>query len=225
MRPALLAALMLTALPAGAEGAPNLTFGTAVAPPGPVRQLVLAQDLFDIGLAREDAILLLTAIRLAHGTELRPATGWTQDGPGTPAPAARSGGLPGDPLDPEALPFAMMMAEGDASLADVAAGIEAGLETAPPGRGHVSQAEMLLPAGKSDRWRMAFNGSLPAEIALIAESSLGLTVTDEAGEVICTTPAPAPRAYCAFTPARNGFFTVTVSPPAEGDSHYRLITN
>ncbi len=225
MRPALLAALLLTALPAGAEGAPNLAPGTEAAPPGPVRQLVLAQDLFDIGLAREDAILLLTAIRLARGTELRPATGWTQAGAGIPAPAEVAAGMPGDPLDPEALPLALMMAEGDASLADVAAAVEAGLETATPGRGHVSQIEMLLPAGKSDKWRMAFNGSLPAEIALISQPAASLTVSDDTGAVICPATAPASRAYCAFTPARNGFFTVTVTAPADGDSRYRLITN
>lgn len=227
MRRAALACLFLLALPAAAEEGPNLAPAVEAAPPGAVRQLVLAQDLYDLGLAQEDAAMLLAAIRLARQAELRLATGWTHEGAGSPAgdtPAAP--GLPRDPASPEALALAVMMAEGSPALADVAADVEAALNRQAPGRGHVSTAEMVLPGGKADRWRIAFNGSLPAEVALLPEDGpLGLTVTDEGGAVICD-EAPSPRrAFCAFTPARNGFFTVTVTSGAGADARYRLITN
>ena len=226
MRRAVLA-LLLSALPAAAQG-PNLAPAAEAAAPGPVRQLALAQEIHDLGLGREDAVLLLAAVRLARGTELRPATGWTHEGAGTPAPAETAApGLPRDPASPEALTLALMMAEGSPALADVAADVAAALDRPAPGRGHVSAAAMVLPGGKADSWRIAFNGSLPAEIALTGDGSgnLDLTVTDEAGTEICREDGPRDRAFCAFTPARNGFFTVTVANRAGGGNRYRLVTN
>lgn len=226
MRRAALAALFLLASPAAAENGPDLAPAPEAASPGPVRQLVLAQDLYDLGLAQEDAVMLLAAIRLARQAELRPATGWTHEGAGSPAGEAPAApGLPRDPASPAALALAVMMAEGSPALADVAADAEARLNREGPGRGHVSAAGMTLPGGKDDRWRIAFNGGLPAEIALMAEDGpLGLTVTGDGGAVICDEP-PGPRAFCAFTPARNGFFTVTVTSRAGAGTRYRLITN
>lgn len=227
MRRAALAALLLAALPAAAEEGPNLAPAVEAAAPGPVRQLVLAQDLYDLGLAREDAVMLLAAIRLARQAPPRPATGWAHEGAGSPAgDIAAAPGLPRDPASPEALALAVMMAEGSPALADVAADVEAALNRAEPGRGHVSTAAMVLPGGKADSWRIAFNGGLPAEVALMAEDGgpLDLTVTDEGGAAICDEP-PGDRAFCAFTPSRNGFFTVTVTNGAGGDTRYRLITN
>lgn len=226
MRRAVLAVLSLLACPAAAQDGPNLAPAAEAAAPGPVRQLVLAQDLYDLGLAQEDAVMLLAAIRLARQAELRPATGWAHEGAGSPAEEAPAApGLPRDPASPPALALAVMMAEGSPALADVAADVEARLNREGRGRGHVSAAGMVLPGGKADRWRIAFNGSLPAEVALVAEGGpLGLTVTDDNGAVICDEP-PGDRAFCAFTPSRNGFFTVTVTSRAGSDAHYRLITN
>ena len=84
MRRAALACLFLPALPAAAEEGPNLAPAVEAAPPGAVRQLVLAQDLYDLGLAQEDAAMLLAAIRLAR----RPAGRMTARAalPGTPPP-------------------------------------------------------------------------------------------------------------------------------------------
>lgn len=227
MRRAALACLFLLALPAAAEDGPNLAPAAEAAAPGPVRQLVLARDLYDLGLAQEDAVMLLAAIRLARQAELRAATGWTHEGVGQPAgEAPAASGLPRDPTAPAALALALMMAEGSPALADLAADVEAALNREGFGRGHVSTAEMVLPGGKADRWRIAFNGSLPAEVALLPEGGpLGLTVTDEGGAVICDEAPSAGRAFCAFTPARNGFFTVAVTSGAGADTRYRLITN
>lgn len=230
---ALSLSLSMAAPPAMAETTPNRLAATEAASPGPVRQMLLAQQLYDQGLALEDGFLILSAIRLAHKNDLRPATGWTQSGDGTQdeAESLPTPGLPQDPLSPAAMALAQMMVEGDSALADLAADIEADLNRPSTNRGQLSTAKMVLAPGKSDSWDMAFNGQLPAEIALISDAALQLSVVDETGESLCDHPA-ATRAYCAFLPARNGFFTITVTapdgaekpePPTE--AHYRLITN
>lgn len=232
-RAALIALSLSLPLAATAQTAPNQQAAVEAAAPGPVRQMLLAQQLYDQGLALDDGLLILSAIRLAHNADLRPATGWTHSGDGIPETAEPlpAPGLPQDPLSPAAMALAQMMVEGDSALADLAADIEADLNRPSANRGQLSTAKMALPLGKTDGWTMAFNGLLPAEIALISDTALGLSVQDETGQSLCA-DAPSARAYCAFTPARNGFFTVTVTAPQEAakepavtEARYRLITN
>jgi hypothetical protein len=212
---------------------PALAQDTAEAP-GPVRHLYLAQDLYTLGLAREDATLLLTAIRLARSTTLRPATGWTRDGeaPSDPAPAPAPTGLPQDPASSAALALALMMAEGNPALADLAADIEAELNRGTLGQGQISTATSRLGPGETDNWRMAFNGQLPAEIAMIGDGSSNLDMTvrdetgaDEQGTVICREDGPKDRAFCGFVPLQNGFYIVTVTNRGTAPNLYRLLTN
>lgn len=230
---ALCLSLPIITASAMAETAPNVLAATEASAPGPVRQMLLAQQLYDHGLAQDDAFLILSAIRLGHRSDLRPATGWSHSGDGTPAgePTQPAPGLPQDPLAPEAMALAQLMAEGDSALADLAADIEAELKRPTPSRGQLSTEKMRLAQGKGDSWTIAFNGQLTAEIALISDSALGFAVQDENGHSLCQETA-ATRAYCAFVPARNGFFTVTVTlpsgskdKPAPEAVEYRLITN
>ena len=198
--------------------------------PGSVRQLYLAQQVYDLGLAGEDAVMLLAAVRLARGASLRAATGWERTGPAIvvdSALAAPDTGLPRDPASGAALALALLMAEGDPALADLAADIEADLNRGILGEGQVSSATSRLGSGETDEWRIAFNGQLPAEIAMIGDGSgnLDMTVSDEAGEVICRENGPSDRAYCGFVPLQNGFFIVTITNPGPDDSRYRLLTN
>jgi hypothetical protein len=231
-RPALLLCFALTALPAQAQDSAQ--------PPGPVRQVYLAQDLYHFGLARSDATVLLTAIRLARSATLRPATGWTRDGAALPPDAvpdppppkdtvgvASLAGLPQDPASDAALALALMMAEGDPALADLAADIEAELHRGTLGQGQISSATSRLAPGASEDWRIAFNGSLPAEIAIIGDGSgnLDMTVTDEEGTVICREDGPRDRAFCGFVPLVNGFFVVTVTNRGAERNLYRMFSN
>jgi hypothetical protein len=224
-----LIAALLTALclspPAGAEDTgPNLG-ASAPGTPGPVRSLVLAWDLYAEGLRREDATLLLTATRLARATTPRAATGWvTEAVPAEPPPPT---GLPQDPATPEALALAMLMAEGDPDLADLAADAEAELSRGRLGDGSLPTFTATVPAGGVDLYRIVFNGDLPAEIALIGDGSgnLELAVTDENGHPVCRDAGPTDRAFCAFTPRWNGWFEVAVSNPSDTANTYRLITN
>ena len=231
MRPAALLALTLSLTsPALAEGGPNLV-PSSPAPMGAVGATALAWQLYAMGLDREDPVILLTAIRLAHGSDLRPATGWTVTSPDAVAqvPTAPSG-LPRDPASEPAMALALLMAEGDPDLADLAADIEADLARHKPSA-RISTATSVLAGGSSESWRIPFNGLIPAELALIGESpakaagSLGLRITDETGATVCLQDSPGNLAYCAFTPARNGFFTVTVRNNGDTAQTYNLLSN
>jgi hypothetical protein len=170
-------------------------------------------------------MLLLTAARLARASPLRAATGWiTEALPAEPLPPT---GLPQDPATPEALALAVLMAEGDPDLADLAADAEADLSRGRLGEGSLPSVTGKVPAGAVDLYRIVFNGDLPAEIALIGDGSgnLDLAVTDETGHPVYRDAGPTDRAFCAFTPRWNGWFEVAVSNPTEAPNTYRLITN
>ena len=213
---ALFAALMLLVpLPIWAKDTPM--------PAGPVRQLVLAHDLYDLALERDDAGLVLAAIALAHAADLRPATGWVHEGAGTPAEPAPSGpGLPHDPRSPEALALAEMMAEGTPDMADLAADMSV---PAVRAQGFLSTMAMSLPAAGADSWRIAFNGQLPAEIAVLGDAAaFDLLVQDDTGATVCRDMATR-RAYCGFTPKRNSFYIITVTNAGQAGAGYSLLTN
>ncbi len=226
---ALLTALCM-ALPAGAEDRGPNQSKAAPATPGPVRTLVLAWDLYAEGLRREDPLLLLTAVRLARASDLRAATGWiTEAAPAKAPPADGSpdAGLPRDPASPKALALAVIMAEGDPALADLAADAEADLARGRLGEGSLPTVTGTVAAGGTDSYRIVFNGELPAEVGLVGDGSgnLDLTVTDENGHLICQDSGPSDRAFCGFTPLWNGWFDVAVANRSATENTYRLSTN
>ncbi len=207
LRPALLALTLFLANPALAQEGPNLVPSDPT-PMGAVGATALAWRLYAMGLEREDPLMMLTAIRLAHGSEMRAATGWAVTSPDTTAevPAAPTG-LPRDPASDAALSLTILMAEGDPALADLAADTEAGLAQRQP-TSRISMAVSTLAPGTSDSWRIAFPGQSRAEVALLADGPAGfsLQITEETGAVICRQPMPGDLTYCAFTPGWNGYF-------------------
>jgi hypothetical protein len=216
--------LALMATPALAE-APNLSPAPHGAP-GPAAVLVLAQRLYDRALADGDTVMLLTAIRLARGITLRPATGWAKDTRGEALPDQPQGNTAAaDPATPEAIALAQSLAGEDPTLQDLVYDLDAQL---PPGRVDAAAVTASdLAAGQSDIWQIAFFGESPAEVAVLGDgdSTLDLRVTDAAGNLICADLSASDRVLCDFVPAGNGFFTVTVTNPGAAVNSYRLITN
>lgn len=205
------------------EAAPNFSV-TAAAEPGSLARLYLAWQVQDQALQREDPVLMLGAIRLARSVGLRAATGWTGPEAATdPVDPA----LPGDPAADGAMALALILAEGDPDVEDLAATVEAELRRPGHARGQVSALTAEIAAGASSSYRIVFFGELPAEVAMIGDGggNIDLRVTDEAGHLACAEAGPADRAFCAFTPAWNGFFTVTISNPGAQPRRYRLMTN
>lgn len=221
--PRLAAALILTlALPALAQEA-NLSASPS-GTPGTAARLALAQRVYDQALESGEVILLLAAIRLARGVTIRPATGWEKTSAAATEPQPT--GKPGpDPAGEAALAIAQNMAGDDPDLQDLVYDLDAQL---PRGRPELaSVAIAILGGGQTDSWRIVFPGEAPAELALLGDGKtpLSLTVTDEAEATVCAAPASPEPTLCQFTPARNGFFTVSIRNAGEGPNAYRLISN
>lgn len=214
----------LIAVPALAD-TPNLS-ASASGGPGPVARLAVAYRLQDQAMRSGDMMMLLTAIRLARGVTLRPASGWSKE-TSEPVPPDAPQGSPAapDPAGPVALALAQGMAGEDPALQDLAYDLDAQL---PGGRTATAAGVTSdLAGGGADIWRLAFFGESPAELALIGDGDgpLDLTVADEAGNPVCADLSPRAVKICAFTPARNGFFTVTIANRGKMVSSYRLIGN
>lgn len=214
--------IALMAAPARAEP-PNLSARPGGGS-GAVARLAMAQRLQDRALQSGDMVMLLTAIRLARAVVLRPASGWQKQTTATPAPDAPQGrpAAP-DPAGPGVLALAQGMAGDDPGLQDLVYDLDAQLPRERPASA-VSTASDLA-GGAADVWQMAFFGESPAELALIGDGDgpLDLTVTDAAGNLICADLSPRAVKACAFTPARNGFFTLTISNRSTLVASYRLI--
>lgn len=213
--------LMLGLSPAQAEEA-NLRPQSEAAP-GAASQLVLAHRLFRQATGAGDPVLLLAAIRLARGVAVRPAVGWErkQGGEGESPQLIE----PTDPGSGAALAMLQGLAVDDPDLQDLVYDLDAQV---PPHRLPVATvAKSALGNGAADVWRLPLSGSVAAEIAVIGDggTALGLSVTDEAGAVVCTRPPTLDPALCRFTPARNGFFTVEIENAGADWNSYQLVGN
>jgi hypothetical protein len=223
IRPALILALL--AAPAAAE-TPNLSAHPAGRPGGSAAQLVLAQQAYDTALASGEVMALLAAIRLARSVSLRPAMGWervTTGNAAADAPVGRS--APDDPAGAAALAIAQNLAGEDPDLQDLVFDLDAQI----PGRVSLTavQAQAELFPGQIDEWRLPLFGEVAAEIGLIGDgdSPLQLTIRDDGGATVCARAATRQPVLCQLTPARNGFFTVSVANTGETANSYRLIGN
>jgi len=221
----LLLVLATVSLPLGAGLAEtsNLSIATS-GKPGAAARLVLAQATYKAAMREGDAIMLLASIRMARTVTLRPATGWTRETTGE-ATSDEPGmnAAPPDPAAPRTVAILQALAGEDPSLQDLVYDLDAQL---PHGRQTTAtRATSELPAGQTDIWRIALSGAVPIELGLIGDGDgpLGLTVTDDSGSVVCVLPAGDPPRLCRFTPARNGFFSVTVRNAGTVRNSYYLI--
>ena len=220
----ILLSLIALATVAGAQEA-NLS-ETPGGTPGAVAQMIAAQRGYEMALKSGDPILLLAAVRLARGVVLRAPTAWDRATEGE-APAAQPKGKDAapDPASSTAVVIVQNFAGDDPDLQDYVYDLDAQL---PQGRKATAIAtDAVLGTGQVDHWRMPLSGMVPAEIGLVSDgdTAMALTITDEAGLPVCSLPASPEPALCAFTPARNGFFTVTITNQGSGENSYRLLAN
>ena len=84
-----------------------------------------------------------------------------------------------------------------------------------------------LPAGSTDVWEVPFYGNASAEIAVMGDgdANIHVVITDENGNVLCNDISWSESLYCDFTPARDGYFYVTVDNVSKADNSYSLMTN
>jgi hypothetical protein len=220
-----LLALLLCA-PTGARSDPANAAVVRAGTAGPAARLILAQDVYQTAMATGDAVMLLAAIRLARGVTLRPPTGWTltTTGEATDAqPDIRA--APPDPASAQVIAIVQALAGEDPSLQDLVYDLDAQL---PHHRTATAIAAISdLDPDRTDSWRMAFSGQVAVELGLIGDGDapLSFTVTDEAGDIVCARAPALEPGLCRFTPARNGFFTVTIQNLGATRNSYRLIGN
>jgi hypothetical protein len=220
------ASLLALALctPTGARSDPANAAVARAGAPGPAARLVLAQDIYGTAMSNGDAVMLLAAIRLVRGVTLRPPTGWTLTTTGEAIdaqPDVRAAAP--DPASAQVIAIVQALAGEDPSLQDLVYDLDAQL----PHHRSTNAIEALsdLDPGKTDSWRMVFSGQVAVELGLIGDGDtpLSFTVTDEAGDIVCARAPALDPGLCRFTPARNGFFTVTIQNMGTVRNSYRLI--
>ena len=201
---------------------PNLKT-SATGSNGAVATLALAQDLYTLGRAKNDALTVLTAARLAGSVEVKEAER-KKETKGEPL-ADQTDGVDA-PVDAATmLASAKELAGEDETLTGL---IEDVVAEGSRGRiGGTSSTLSRLPAGQSDVWEIPFYGDSYAELAVLGDgdANLDVLVTDENGNTICNDVGWSDKIYCDFVPSWNGYFYVTVQNNGSSRNSYYLMTN
>jgi len=190
---------------------------------GGVAQMAMAQDLYAMGMARQDALTVLTAAKLAAGVDLADVERELETKAGTVTEEADVADAPVDAAT--MLASARALAGEDEVLAGLVEDAEA--EGSRGRIGGASQTLSRLSAGAVDTWKVPFYGNSYAELAVVGDgdANLDVLVSDENGNTICYDVSWSDKVYCDFVPAWNGYFVVTVENTGVKRNSYYLMTN
>ena len=172
---------------------------------GPLKTAELSARVHAAGLATGDPLILLTAAQLRKEAGLPPDLPLSADAILTEAEALAAG-------DPALL----------ALIGDIRADKAKGVASGP------IYHFAALPAGEAEtRAPMPFRGGEYAEAYVEAApgADLNLTVLDADGHVVCTDGDRSHIAYCGWTPAAAGSFTLKVENKGPMGADYALMTN
>jgi len=205
MRRLLALALVALALPAGAETL------------SPVQVAELSARTYAAGLAAGDPLLVLSAARLRKS--LAPVAGDREALDGVAGQGA--------PLGWE---------EMLASAAELAAGDDALLGLIEDARVEATKGVASGPVynigslgnGKGDTYPpIEFRGGEYAEVYVEAKAAtnLNLAIYDDQGRLVCSDTDISHIAYCGWTPAAAGTFTLKVDNKGPMGADYALMTN
>lgn len=190
---------------------------------GGAAQAIMAQDLYALGMAQQDALTVLTAAKLAMGvtftdverekTTEGDAVAGAEDGGDAPVDAAMM------------LASAKQLAGEDETLVGLIEDAEA--EGSRGRIGGASRTLSRLPGGQTDVWKVPFYGNSYAEVSVLGDgdSNLDVLITDENLNTICYDVSWSDKVYCDFVPAWNGYFYVTVKNTGRKRNSYYLLTN
>lgn len=205
MRPLLALCLVSLALPAWAEA------------PSPVKVAELSARLYAAGMEAGDPLLVLSAAKLRKG--LSPVQG----------PRAAVDGVAGEgrPLGwEEMLASAAALAAGDAVILGLVQ--DALVETTKGVASGPVYNIGSLGNGKGDTYPpIEFRGGEYAEVYVEAKAAvnLNLSVFDDRGRLVCSDTDISHIAYCGWTPATGGSFTLKVENKGPAGAEYALMTN
>jgi hypothetical protein len=185
--------------------------------PSPVKIAELSARLYATGIDAGDALLVLSAARMRK--TLAPVAG----------DRAPSGGMAveGAPLTwEEMLASAEALAAGDPVLLGVIADIRAetnkGVASGP-----VYNIGSLANGGGDTYPPIEFRGGEYAEVYVEAKAAtnVNLTIYDDKGRLVCSDTDISHIAYCGWTPAAGGTFTLKVENKGPTSAAYALMTN
>jgi hypothetical protein len=205
MRRFLAACVVSLALPAWAEA------------PSPVKVAELSARLYAAGMAAGDPLLVLSAARLRKGL----------------APVA-TGRAAVDGLAGEGAPLSWE--EMLASASELAAGDETVLGLIDDARVETTKGVASGPVynigslgnGNGDTYPpIEFRGGEYAEVYVEARAAtnLNLAIYDDKGRLVCSDTDISHIAYCGWTPATPGSFTLKVENKGPVGAEYALMTN
>lgn len=185
--------------------------------PSPVKLAELSARLYAAGVAAGDPVLILSAAKLRKTLAPVPADRAAVDGqPGEGAPLAWE----------EMLATAEALAKGDAALAGLIDDIRA--ETIKGVASGPVYNIGSLSNGRDDTYPpIEFRGGEYAEVYVEAKAAtnLNLTVWDDQGRLVCSDTDMSHIAYCGWTPATPGTFTLKVENKGPASAAYALMTN
>ncbi|QYK42741.1 MAG: hypothetical protein KF887_06455 [Paracoccaceae bacterium] len=190
---------------------------------GGAGQMALAQDLYAVGMETKDALMVLTAARLAAGVTL---TDVERELETKGDEVAEEPDVADAPVDAAAMLAAARSLAGEDEV--ILGLIEDAEAEGSRGRiGGASRTLSRLPAGRSDVWKVPFYGKSYAEVAVVGDgdSNLDVLITDENGNTICYDVSWSDKVYCDFVPAWNGYFYITVQNTGRKRNSYYLLTN
>ncbi len=220
LAPLAFSAALLVAGSAFAQSAPDKSKDNvdraAPAPtqPMPVQQLHLSAQLAAYGRANKDPLSLIVAAQIRQQVGVK-VVERKADGDTAAAPAA--GDVVAGLLDE-----AKALSKNDKTIVALADDVKASATKGRVGGGIVSLGQIT---GRTIHNRtLNFRAKEASEIAVVGidTSKIMLEVFDEGGHLICRDTDPA---YCRFTPAWTGAFTVKVHNDGSSVAHYRLETN
>ena len=205
MRRVLAVCVMTIALPAWAEG------------PSPVKVAELSARLYAAGMEAGDPVLVLSAAKMRKGLAL------------VAGDRAAVGGVAGDggPLGwEEMLASAEELAADNPDLLDLIddAKVEMSKGVASGPVYNIGS----LGNGKGDTYPpIEFRGGEYAEVYVEAKAAtnLNLGVYDDKGRLVCSDTDISHIAYCGWTPASGGSFTLKVDNKGPVAADYALMTN
>lgn len=218
-------ALVGFAVPVSAQDktGPNMD-EAATGQPGGVAQYDMAQNLYALGVANKDALMTLTAAKLAAGVQMTdvepegaqtPGTGVVEETDIVDAPADAA----------MMLASARAFAADDETLLGLIEDVEA--EGARGRIGGASRKLSRLPAGAIDEWKIPFYGNSYAEIGVSGDGDapLSVVVTDENGNRVSCPARAFATFYCDFVPRWNGYFNISVMNQGTRRNSYYLLIN
>jgi hypothetical protein len=185
--------------------------------PSPVKLAELSARLYDAGLQAQDPLLIIAAAKLRK--TIAP----------TPTDRAAMGGEIADdaPLGwEEMLASAESLSTGDDALLGLIDDIR--VETSKGVASGPVYNIGALADGRDDTYPpIEFRGGEYAEVYVEAKSStnLNLTILDEQGRLVCSDTDVSHIAYCGWTPAAGGTFTLKVENKGPLSANYALMTN